>query len=525
MMKTGKKFVFRMLAAALLTAAMGFQSFAATGRIAFSDPSTSVGEEVTVNMKFSSTSGDELGNTDVMLSYDPTLLEYVGTAENVSGGTGKLRVIGAPGVTEVATQLKFKALRAGTASITVDSWEGYDNAGQMLTEVREGSSSISIKGLETSSTDATLQSLQVSPGTLTPAFTPATETYSVTVGLDTDRLTISAVPNNDHATVSVEGGSDLQEGENTAVCKVTAEDGTTVKNYTISISKVAGGETQADPSAAGETEAAGPSLEVLAELNVLAKKLQITALPENVAVPDGLKESTIAIGDTRVVGWTPDKDGEAEYCVFYGMIEDGEPGFYRYDRKDKTVQRYFDDGEKVDLALLEAGQKYNDLVDDYNLLRMIAFVAGGALLVLVIVLLVLLKSARSQGGRPSRGGRERESRRSEPRGSARGQNGRKMSKEERYMMGEEEDYEENEDYGDGDGDAYEEAAASRETESYGRRTEASYDAEAEEDWYRGRRSEPEEERPRSRRAEPEEEDFDEPGDPDDFEFYDLDDDK
>ena len=169
-----RRFVLGVLAAVILSAAVPFTGFAATARIAFSDPSTQVGEEVSVTMKFTSTSGDALGNTDVMLAYDPALLEYINETDNASGGNGAIRVwSGLSGTTEVVTNLRFRALQAGTATITITSWEGYDNQGQVLTVEREGSSTVTIAGLATSSTDARLQSLQISPGTLSPSFSPS----------------------------------------------------------------------------------------------------------------------------------------------------------------------------------------------------------------------------------------------------------------------------------------------------------------------------------------------------------------
>ena len=62
MIRQGKKCIGGLVAVMLLTAAIAFQSFAATAKISFSDPSTKVGEEVKVTMKFTSTSGDLLGN-------------------------------------------------------------------------------------------------------------------------------------------------------------------------------------------------------------------------------------------------------------------------------------------------------------------------------------------------------------------------------------------------------------------------------------------------------------------------------
>ena len=230
MSRQRKNFISRLSAVLLLSAIMAFESFAASARISFSDPSTQVGQEVTVTMKFSSTDGQLLGDTKVTLNYDTSMLEYVGGSDNVSGDIGILQVRGGSGTAEVASELRFKALRSGTAAITVSDWEGYDNNGQVLAEVKTGSSAITIQGLPTSSDDASLQSLQISPGTLDPSFSPETDTYRTTVGLDTESLAISAIPNNEKAAVALEGDTGLQPGENTVLCKVTAEDGSTVKN-------------------------------------------------------------------------------------------------------------------------------------------------------------------------------------------------------------------------------------------------------------------------------------------------------
>lgn len=443
MNKKWKTLVIRLLCAAMMAAAISFQSFAASARISFSDPSGNVGEEISVTMKFTSTSGEALGNTDVMLAYDAAKLEYINETENASGGNGAIRVWSVPeGKTEAATVLRFRALTAGTATITVTSWEGYDNNGQALTLDRQGSSTITINGLETSSTDATLQSLQVSPGQLTPAFTPATENYTVTVGLDTDKLTVSANANNENATVAVEGGTDLVEGENTVVCKVTAEDGTTVKNYTIVVNKTEGGENLET----SESEEAAPEPEVLAELEVTAKKIRIIEKPDDVEVPNGFKDSSIAIGDARVQGWTWAADEDPRYCVFYGMNENGDQDFYRYDLRDKTVQRYFADENgsgDVSSEYVDAVEKYNSLVDTYEMTRMIMFALIGVSAVLLIVLIVVVVKKRGGGDGNEGGFREPESR-SAARSSA--GTGRKASKEERYMMGEEDSYEEDDDF-------------------------------------------------------------------------------
>lgn len=421
-------------------------SLAASARISFSDPSTKVGEEVSVTMKFTSTGGEELGNTDVMLAYDATMLEFINETENASGGAGAIRVWSGPGTAEVVTTLRFKALQAGTATITVTSWEGYDNESQVLTMEREGSSKITIEGLETSSNDATLKSLQISPGTLSPAFTPTTENYSATVGLDTERLTISALANNDKATVTVEGGDALVEGENQVVCNVRAEDGATVKSYAITVNKLEGGDSiGAGEDGSGElTEPA--ELETLAELNVSAKKIQFLAWPDNLEIPAGLKERSIAIGDTRLQGWTLGEEEAPDYCIFYGRLDEGEPGFYRYDKVERTVQKY-NQNEAAQGALTEeqyqAISDYNDLLDDFRF-RLYIIIGLGALagVLAVALVVVLVVNGKKSEDDPDENEEEEELDDLAPAHASRASHGRRLSKEERYMMGVEDEYEE-----------------------------------------------------------------------------------
>lgn len=66
-------------------------AFAANARIAFSDPSATVGGKIKVNMKI--TSSDNLANADVMLSYDSNILEFVdGTNADAPTSSTLLRI-------------------------------------------------------------------------------------------------------------------------------------------------------------------------------------------------------------------------------------------------------------------------------------------------------------------------------------------------------------------------------------------------------------------------------------------------
>ena len=127
MKKEMKRYFASMALTAAMTAAMSFPAFAA--RIAFSDPSGNVGDEIT------GSDGETINSSDVMLSYDSSALEFV-SGTGATGGAGSLRVVGnadTTGATELSFALKFKALKAGNSQIKVSTQEVYDKDGQTLT--------------------------------------------------------------------------------------------------------------------------------------------------------------------------------------------------------------------------------------------------------------------------------------------------------------------------------------------------------------------------------------------------------
>ena len=101
------------------------------------------------------------------------------------------------------------------------------------------------------SMDATLSGLVLSDGTgevaLTPAFDPATQSYTTMVGNSVASVTVTATVADDSATVTVNGlavasGSpgdaiDLEVGENVITVVVTAEDGATTSTYTVMVTR------------------------------------------------------------------------------------------------------------------------------------------------------------------------------------------------------------------------------------------------------------------------------------------------
>ena len=94
------------------------------------------------------------------------------------------------------------------------------------------------------STNADLSGILVSGGlTLSPAFSPAETNYSGNVSYDTSSIIVTPATANRGATVKINGNAmsgasstvSLNEGNNTVIIEVTAQDGTTKKTYSLNI--------------------------------------------------------------------------------------------------------------------------------------------------------------------------------------------------------------------------------------------------------------------------------------------------
>ncbi|WP_212959948.1 cadherin-like beta sandwich domain-containing protein, partial [Cohnella xylanilytica] len=92
---------------------------------------------------------------------------------------------------------------------------------------------------------ATLQSLTLSAGTLSPGFAPETTAYKASVPSATGSVTVKAAATDSNAAVRVNGepltadgrAVTLGYGANTVNVEVTAQDGTTKKTYTVEITR------------------------------------------------------------------------------------------------------------------------------------------------------------------------------------------------------------------------------------------------------------------------------------------------
>lgn len=98
-----------------------------------------------------------------------------------------------------------------------------------------------------------------------------------------------------------------------------------------------------------------------------AKDVIVLDPSEAQGIPAGLRSVQISVDGQMAEGWTEDADGQQEFVIFYGRLEDGEPGFYRYDLVEKTVQRYTAPIDTVTAdQYLKLTVEYNQLKGDYD---------------------------------------------------------------------------------------------------------------------------------------------------------------
>lgn len=339
MIKKLKQIIFRVMIVCMITVVMPFDlmdAYAASAKISFSDPSVLVGNEVNVTMKISGTDAF-LSGADVVLSYDPNALEFVsGTSANGGAGTVKIK-------NDVETadkqlfqySLKFKTLKAGNTKITVRTQEVYDVDSQLVTISKTGESSVKITSPASFSNDASLTSLKISPGNMSPAFSSATTSYQAVVGGDVSKIIVSAGSSNANAKVVTTGTDNLKIGENKVVCKVTAEDGQTTSEYVILVTKT----EEVQPT---DGMQAGPDETIAAEIGDLSvmvgkQNYSIATSFDALGLPSGYEAVTFNYKNSEIMAG---KKAEKEPVLIYLLSSEGKGGFYLYDSSSDRFEPF-----------------------------------------------------------------------------------------------------------------------------------------------------------------------------------------
>lgn len=331
-----------------------------TARISIGSASGTVGDTVTVTLTVSAS--NSIDAAAIPVSYDNSVIKPVG-----SGNSGivsfALLDAAAYGATE-SISMKFEIIAAGTTTLSVAGDAKVSVNGERAAIQSSSSGTVTGKAPVSYSSDNTLSSLQISPGTLSPAFSPEITTYNASVDSDVEELVVSAVANDSNAKVSVSGRK-MDPGRNTTTITVTAEDGS-VKKYIIYTTRAAGSnEQETQTEAETQTEV---QTEQTDNIQVTIDKVQYTVI-QNYSeheLPEGYEETEIDYNGGKIIAGKGLKTG---LIIMYLESDNGEGGFYVYDETAKTFSPYNTvDEPQVTFVVLPIPDSVNK-PDGYTLTR------------------------------------------------------------------------------------------------------------------------------------------------------------
>ena len=300
----------------------------------------------------------------------------------LSGGVGSDKFT----VSGESKSYKFTAKSVGTAKITVNA---IDLASFSTEQKYSSSKSITINVVKPreKSTNNNLKSLSVEGYTLSPEFNQDTLEYTVELEASVEKIMVNAEKADSYASLSGGGEITVSEGDNRIEIKVTSETGkekvyvinavvkdsnpitTTVEDKKLTVVKKASSLTK--PDLFEETKIKINEMEVPAFYNEATKttlvglrdekgKIELYIYDQDKnsyqkyltligtefhliqkeakGIPEGYQKVTKKIDDIEYTAYQKDK---SDFLLLYGTIlENGNEGWYSYDTKEKTLQRY-----------------------------------------------------------------------------------------------------------------------------------------------------------------------------------------
>lgn len=321
---------------------------AGTARVSIGSASGTVGDIVSIDVSISASSG--IGGATIYVSYDPSILALSGSSSN--SGTAMVSFMDESTASSQSKTITFKIIGAGTSSLNVIGDSKVIDIDMQACSISKSSGSVTASAPASYSSDNTLSSLQISPGVLSPAFSPDVTTYTTSVGADCASLTVSAVPNDSKATVSV-SGKRMDPGFNTTTITVTAENGSK-RTYTIKTTKETNSASNENNQATGSDSSNGstdnnndipdvqdPNSEAIQEPNITVDNAEykIVSANDEHPLPDGYTPTEYDYNGTKVSAGVGIDTG---VTIVYLESTDGkgESGYYVYDPVRKTFSQF-----------------------------------------------------------------------------------------------------------------------------------------------------------------------------------------
>ena len=398
-----------------------------------------VDDVVAVTLKL--TADAIIGAFEGYISYNSDVLDFVTGPETIVGGEGILKINDSDPdarFNERSYLVFFKAVGIGSCEIKMRGTpEIYQAETDFPMSVSSSPLTIDVLASQKASSDASLAAMKISPGTLTPEFSPQVFEYSVTVPYETTTLLVSAVTSDTKANVKIEGNDELDVGQNRVLLLVTAEDGT-VNKYVIYAAReqentAPGGDTPETTGTPAGTDEPGSTEQTQEGGNtapsegsyfyavdedgkvILNAGSRYTIEKDNgsIKIPEGYFKTSILISGHTVTAYSPTEDLSSDFLLLILSKNGGEPELYSFDRVEKTVQRYSSSKKDATInskpssgysTIDEAELKKNYDKSLHNLTLVIAIMSGICMLLLILTIRMALKSKeqkREHARRPS----------------------------------------------------------------------------------------------------------------------------
>jgi len=361
-MKTMKKIATFLLAVCLVVPCFTMVSYAANGKIQFTDPSTKTGEVFEVTCAVKSDTNATIGSVKVSVKYDTTMLEYVsGDTSSATAGVVSYEGTGTSGALRFV--MKFKALKEGTTKLTVDSATTNLASGDTLS-CTQGTSTITIaKGTEVSNTTTT---------------TPSADAVTVTVGDVEYQLS------SDFDTASI------PEGFTTATVEYEGADRTFAKQEASGLYLA----YLVDADGNGKFfiyDAEDASFAPFEKIDI-STTTAIVLLDDatSIVLPEEYASVNLTVNGHEYPAWQHVEDS-VNY-VLYAMNLNGEVSLYQYDSVEGTYQRMKMPTveEEVEVDDSKLGKVKTFINDNFTYVLLIAGLVLLFFLILIIVIAVKL---------------------------------------------------------------------------------------------------------------------------------------
>ena len=378
-----KKYLF-LISLFLLMPSIVYANNSATIDITSSKENVSVGDTITTTVTINSDT--PIGYYSYTLDYNPNKLKLLSASSYIVDSPNNNNT------KKIKKDFKLKVIDKGTSKISVKSYAITSFSDENKINVKINPVAISTEGLiSTYSNNNYLSTLKIDNYKLNPTFNKKTLNYKLNLNSDIEKINIVAKAESDKASVTGDGEISLLEGENKVEITVTSESGKekiytiliTVKDenpikvkindkeYTLvkNISALEIPEGYKAVKIKIDSEEVGALYSDITKYTLVGLKdengnirLYIydeennTYAPYNEIVFNKISFLPLETNETlegyQTYNETINKvdlecyklSSNSDYCIIYGMnINTGEKGWYSYNKKEESIQKYNDE--------------------------------------------------------------------------------------------------------------------------------------------------------------------------------------